>query len=67
MELLKDDFNDVFGEVGTRHIIFSKGFPDFDAFIRASDVGIRLSFDFAEDSGMDGVEGVEGFGVELYG
>ena len=67
MVLLKDVLKDFLTEMLAGDIVFGKGVPNKCAFIGASDVIIGLSLDFGDDSGVDGVQRVETFGVELNG
>ena len=51
--------------MGAGDVVFGEGLPNFSTFFGTSKVTIGLSFDFVEDGGMDGIKGVERFGIEL--
>lgn len=63
----EDYFDHVFSHMRPGYVVFGQGIPNFGALLCAADVSICLPPDFVEDGGVDGVERVERFGVELDG
>jgi len=63
--LLEDHVEYFLSEVGPSHIVFGEGDPYRRALPCAVLVRIGFSLNLGDDSGVQGIEGIEAFGVEL--
>ena len=67
LKLSKHDLEHFLGEMWACHLVFGQSQPYCLAFLGAVGVGLSLSLEFGDDGGVDRIEGVQAFGVELDG